>query len=274
MPLSLNNRELMELLEYFYVLTGIRIALFDESYNEIASYPADGTSFCSYMRQRRCFDAKCRESDSFSFKKCNKTKSLSIYKCHAGLIEATAPLTENGTIIGYIMFGQITDSRDKSALTARVMRLYRDDGIEEKIKKIKYKSNRQILAAAKILDACTSYIQLKEMVKPSRVQLISRIDRYIDENLDKALSVETLCREFSISRTRLYSAVKAYAPDGIAALIKQKRLAKARTLVKSTDMPTADIAYAVGFNDYNYFLRVFRREFGISPKKLRQAEKS
>ena len=116
MPSFFYNNNLPELMENFYTLTGIRIVLFDSEFNEILSFPSNEVSFCSLLRTDKKFDALCKESDKFSFEKCRKTHSLCIYKCHAGLIEATAPIMQNNAIIGYIMFGQITDIKDKDSV--------------------------------------------------------------------------------------------------------------------------------------------------------------
>ena len=110
------NNDLPELMENFYTLTGIQIVLFDSEFNEILSFPSNEVSFCSLLRTDKKFDALCKESDKFSFEKCRKTHSLCLYKCHAGLIEATAPIMQNNAIIGYIMFGQITDIKDKDSV--------------------------------------------------------------------------------------------------------------------------------------------------------------
>jgi len=273
MSLKFKNTELHDLLKNFYILTGIRIILFDVNYNQILSYPGEEIPFCTYMRQFDKFNEKCCKSDRLSFEKCKKTQSLTLYKCHAGLIEATAPITDNGTIIGYIMFGQIADNKNKdefaSSLT-EICKAYTNTAeIFPKIKKIKYKSNKQLIAASKILEACTSYILLKEMVKPIRKQLFNKIDEYISCHLADDISVDTLCSEFAISRTRLYELMKQYIDGGIASYIKKKRLSEAKKLLKTTDISITEIAYSVGFSDYNYFLRVFKKEYGISPKKLR-----
>src|SRR5206468_1652427 len=46
----------------------------------------------------------------------------------------------------------------------------------------------------------------------------------------------------------------------------QIRLERARDLLKSTPMPIAEIARDAGFPDANYFARIFRRTFGVSPR--------
>lgn len=274
MPSFFYNNDLPELMENFYTLTGIRIVLFDSEFNEILSFPSNEVSFCSLLRTDKKFDALCKESDKFSFEKCRKTHSLCIYKCHAGLIEATAPIMQNNAIIGYIMFGQITDIKDKDAVYNFADNLCQkyplSVTIPNKLKKIKYKSSKQIIATSKILDACTSYIMLKEMIKAQNEQLIEMISNYVDIHMHERIYVEDICRALDISRTQLYEETKQYTNGGIASFIKIKRLNKAKELVTGTSMSVSEISDKTGFSDYNYFLRVFKKHYGISPKKMRK----
>jgi len=254
----------------FYTLTGMRIALFDEGYNEIFAHPDGCIPFCSHMRQNPDFYKLCRESDICSFEQCKKTHSFTMYKCHAGLIECTAPFIEIGTIIGYIMFGQVSDSADIAWFPETMSALYPEAEVREKISKIKIKKTNQLLAASKILETCTSYILAKEMIKPSRISLFTQIDEFISKNLSEKLNSGILCRKFNISRTRLYEVMNPYAKGGVACYIKEKRLAKAKELLKNTDMTVTEISDATGFSDYNYFLRNFKKKFGIPAKKYRK----
>lgn len=272
MSLFFHDTELKSLMEDFFMLSGMRIVLFDENFNELTAYPTNREYFCSCMRENEDFDKKCRECDEQAFIKCRQMKSLYIYKCHAGLVEAIAPITENSRIIGYMVFGQITDDKNKTEITTKIEMLLKEYKIKSDlktlIKKIKYRNNRQILAASKIMDACTGYIQLKEIVHPSGKQLIKPIESFIDTHIDEEITINRLCDEFNISRTRLYDIMHEYIDGGIAAFIRKKRLQHAKQLLKNNDMTIAEISDAVGFSDYNYFLRVFKKEFGISPKKF------
>lgn len=275
MTLLFQDEQLKELMQDFYILTGIKIVFFDSEYNELISYPLDKKTFCMYMRENKEFDKKCRHCDEEACRKCTKTKKLEIYKCHASLTEAVAPVTEGEKIIGYIMLGQVTENNKKEDVLAQMKALCEEYGIknvsEKSIQKIKYKTTKQILAASKILDSFTSYIQLKGMVKFLEKPLILKIENYIDEHISEDITPEKICSEFKIGRTQLYHLVSQNANLPIAKLIKQKRLEKAKVLLKNTDMKISDIASAVGFSDYNYFLRVFKKEFGISTKKFKQA---
>jgi len=274
MSLKFDTKELTDLMKNFNTLTGIRIVLFDEKYNEIFAYPTDCSPFCHCMRKNSEFYEKCCQSDKISFETCKKTGSLTMYKCHAGLIEATSPILNNGSIIGYIMFGQVSDSKDKEMFLKSLLKLSEnylaDTDSKELVKKVKFKSQKQLIAASKILEACTSYILLKEIIKPSRNHLFCEIDKYITDHLDEEINISLLCQKFNISRTRLYALCNQYISTGISSYIKTKRLNKAKELLSSTEMSVANISNAVGFSDYNYFLKSFKKHFGISTKVVRK----
>ena len=102
---------------------------------------------------------------------------------------------------------------------------------------------------------------------------IDEIEKFVDAHLSEDLSVERLCSEFAVSRSRLYDYVGQSISGGIASFVKQKRLLAAKKLVEQTDLPLAEIAYKTGFADYGYFLRVFKRQFGISPGNVRKTLK-
>ena len=165
MSLKFNTDELTDLMKNFYTLTGIRIVLFDEKYNEIFAYPAECSPFCHHMRKDPNFYTMCCQSDKISFETCKKSGCLTMYTCHAGLIEATYPIRNDGSIIGYIMFGQVSDSKEKEIFRQNLLELSKkyseNTEIDELVKKVKFKTQKQLVAASKILEACTSYILLK-----------------------------------------------------------------------------------------------------------------
>lgn len=278
MSLLIHETELLELMQDFYTLTGIRIILFDEHYKELLSYPPKEKTFCFCLREHPEFDKKCRASDEYSFRQCQKTNQIYIFKCHAGLNEATAPIMENGHILGYMMFGQITDNKNKEEFFEQMAALCHDYGIDRDlghpIRKIKYRSEGQIRAAARLLDAYVHYVRLKELVRPTGQSLIDSIERFVESHMREDLSVERICREFDISRTRLYETLRPYTKGGIASFIKHKRLEYAKHLIRNTELSIPEIADAAGFSDYNYFLRLFKQEYGISSRKMRMQEKS
>lgn len=82
---------------------------------------------------------------------------------------------------------------------------------------------------------------------------------------DPELDVSLLERELGLSNTQLYRKLKALTGKGGNEFIRHVRLQRAAHLLKAGDRQVAEVAYDVGFNDPNYFNRVFRKEFGMSP---------
>ena len=69
---------------------------------------------------------------------------------------------------------------------------------------------------------------------------------------------------------KLYDSANEYLGQGIAEHIKSLRIKEARRLLKETNLAVHEIADKVGFNDYNYFCRVFKKEVGMPAKQYRK----
>lgn len=277
--LNLNNQLLKELMQDFYILTGIKIVIFDGEYNEILSYPESHCNFCALMHSIEATRSKCIQSNERSFQKCKRTTKLEIYHCHAGLVEATAPLIDNGAVIGYIMFGQISDLENKQDIEEHLKTVLEEYGIPyvettDVLYQITRKDSQQILAAAKILEACTFYVLLKDMISLQRQNFMKNLNTFLMEHLSEDLSIERLMKEFHISRNKLYDSTSIYLGTGIAEHIKSLRIREAKRLLKETDLKVMQISDKVGFTDYNYFCRVFKAETGLPAKQYRKLHRN
>lgn len=278
LSLNLNKESLLSLMKDYYELTKTKIAVFDINGNKLLGYPhPDDCYFCSLIKRNKKGKIKCKQSDKASFENVKKSKQLVIYHCHAGLVEASFPLISEDTVIGYIMFGQITDIQNKEELKKHLNKVLKNLNIKNTNKndiyKIKYRSESQIKAAAKLLEACTFYVLLKDYVSIEKESFIGKINKYIDLHIDKEISISDLCDFFNISKSNLYIKFNEYNSLGIAEYIKQRRIEKARLLLKKTDYKIIEISEKVGFNDYNYFCRVFKKINKISAKKYREINK-
>lgn len=277
MTLTLNKDLLLSFFKDFHTLTGIKIALFTESGKELLSYPENHCPFCEYIRSSHDGNRNCEISNENAFKRCQTTKKLEIYHCHAGLIETVAPLIDNGVIIGYIMFGQITDNPNEDRLCEslqNVLLKYQNtkNDFSTVLTHISYKSTEQIHATAKILEACTFYVLYSNMISLRSENFIKNLNQFLLSHLAEDLSVNRLTTEFNISKNKLYDTCANYLSTGIAEHIKNLRITEAKRLLRETDLTVYEIADRVGFNDYNYFCRIFKKETGMPAKKYRMSK--
>ncbi len=93
---------------------------------------------------------------------------------------------------------------------------------------------------------------------------------YINLHLaDPELDSEKVEREVGMSTTQLHRKLKALAGKSASDLIRMLRLQRAVHLLEAGGMQVSEVAYAVGFSDPNYFIRVFRKEYGCPPGEYR-----
>lgn len=96
-----------------------------------------------------------------------------------------------------------------------------------------------------------------------------QICEYIQANYMEDLTLEEISKRFYLSPTYLSALFKKQAGLGISQYIEQLRIDRAKALLQEDTLPISDIALFIGYNDPNYFGKVFRKYTGISPSKYR-----
>ncbi len=99
----------------------------------------------------------------------------------------------------------------------------------------------------------------------------ARLMRHIDGNLAASHDAAGLAKRIGVSRSALYRAVKPFG--GVAALVRERRLAEARRALADPADPRSvgRIGAAVGLPELAQFSRQFRRRYGYPPSSLRRA---
>ena len=109
-----------------------------------------------------------------------------------------------------------------------------------------------------------------DAVKPvySRDAVISEVVAYIRENYRTNITLSQLAEMHFISPEHLSRSFKKETNFGFNEFITLVRLHQAESLLENRgNMSIAEVAYACGFNDSNYFSDKFKRAYGMSPLK-------
>lgn len=253
----------------------MRIVVFDDSFLEIASYPNHHSTYCRILRQSAAANEKCSLCDREACEISKKQKKTITYRCHAGMTEAVTPIQYENIVVGYVMLGQIleTDNYEKSwkEILPYINQLdINCDELRSAYFKKKRFLNETIIAASKIMQACSGYLYLSKMIVLKDDNLAKKIDIYINSNLSKDLDVQTLCDRFSISKTRLYDIASHSYGTGIADHIRELRMKLAQQMLTDSDKKISEVAESCGFTDYNYFTKVFKKINGLTPREYRK----
>ena len=269
MSLIIDNEKLTKLLTSLYNLIHVRIVVFDENFNEVFAIPKQYSAFCESINSIPRIRAACDHCAEIMCRKCAACDSLIVDTCHMGLTEVVTPLHENGAIIGYLMYGQFTSRSDSKAFIETVTANGKKYGIptenfERNLRLVQYKDDDEITSISEIISTFAMYIYLENIISCKKDGMAFRILDYIDNNLDKDLSSNALCEVFSVSRSSLYKLLSPYLISGIAEHILNRRIDRAKHLLKHTKESIETIAAMTGFLDVSYFKRVFKTRVGLS----------
>lgn len=282
MKLNYNEKELYQLLQDFHDLTKLTLTLYDPEGEWIFSYPTKENCFCNCIKTSPEGAALCEASDRASFEAAKTSGECVIYKCHAGLIEATAPIVSDGFTIGYLMMGQVANAASPEQLQSLIehalhkyhLNEAENDSWKQYAAATPCISDTQIHAAARIMEACISSILYKKLISIEKQQFEQNINTYILNHLTEDLSVDRLCEHLHLSRRKLYEYSEEFLHCSIAKYIKKMRLQHAQTLLSETNLPISTISEQCGFSDYNYFCRIFKQENGMSARSYRAAQQT
>ncbi len=268
--------KLNSLLKDFYNLTQIRITVFDDRFQELASYPEHIAPFCRIIRTDAAGYKQCKRCDEEACKRAAKQRSLYTYRCHAGLTECITPLYLGNIIVGYLLFGHVFayESHEKGwNVIKEKCRNYKIDMniLQTECFSMPLHPESYITSASHILEAVASYLCLERMAYLRQQELPVRIDNYIREHFTEEINALRICTACNIGKTQLYQIAKQTYGVGIAELIRNLRIKKAKQLLQDTDLSLAEIASQCGFKDYNYFITVFKKAVGMPPKSYQQS---
>jgi CheY-like chemotaxis protein/two-component sensor histidine kinase len=102
-------------------------------------------------------------------------------------------------------------------------------------------------------------------------QFLKKLITVVTDRMDDPdLGVVHLCQAARLSNTQVNRKLKALTGRTPSQFIRFIRLERAAELLKTTENNISEVAYSVGFNDPNYFTRVFSEEFGFSPRGARK----
>lgn len=97
-------------------------------------------------------------------------------------------------------------------------------------------------------------------------EMLSKLTQIVEDNLDnKEFSVSFLAAQIGISRSGLFSKIKALTGKTPNELVMTIRLRKAAGLLASHRHLINEVAYMVGFSSPSYFSKCFQKQFGVKP---------
>lgn len=104
-----------------------------------------------------------------------------------------------------------------------------------------------------------------EPVHRLSVRALARVHAFIEEHLHGPIDLQALADVANVSRFHFARLFRGSMGMSAMAYIEQKRMRRARDLIRSRHLNVAQVALAVGYEDQSYFSRRFRLVVGVAP---------
>ena len=118
-----------------------------------------------------------------------------------------------------------------------------------------------------ILLDCLKTESISQISSRDRIQLAMR---YISDHYNEDISINDLADHYEMSPNYFSSIFKQETGQSAINYITEIRMKKAKEFLQTTGDSVVDIAKRVGYEDSQYFFRVFKKYVGITPLKYRE----
>lgn len=105
---------------------------------------------------------------------------------------------------------------------------------------------------------------------PSSGHLIQEVCTYLSANYQNPLDPTELCQRFHVSKYHLCHLFKKQTGMNMSQYLNKMRLQQARYLVLHSNYSITEIASRVGLDNPSYFSKIFKKQTGNSPTRLRR----
>jgi YesN/AraC family two-component response regulator len=141
-----------------------------------------------------------------------------------------------------------------------------NDGIIEKIK-----SCHSIYMLKSVVEDYLKSLIIFQQKKLDEVthQAIDKVKAYIGQHYTENISLEQIADQMHFNPNYMGHLFKQKYGIGFKEYIISMRINKAKQLLSKTNLKVYEVAEKSGYCDVPYFIKIFKKETGISPNKFR-----
>lgn len=99
--------------------------------------------------------------------------------------------------------------------------------------------------------------------------LVGRVITLISYDLTADLSLKTIAAALNVNASYLSSAFKKECGETLTDYVRRKRLETAANILAHSDKQVQAIAEECGILDVNYFIKLFKKQYGLTPTQYR-----
>ena len=111
---------------------------------------------------------------------------------------------------------------------------------------------------------------ITERKKPSfGHQTVNKVILYINDEIEKNLTVEDIAIHFAISTSHLSRIFREHTGVTLVEYLNVRKVEECQYFLRTTNKPISDISNSFHFCNQSYFTRIFKKYTGLTPKQYR-----
>ena len=111
---------------------------------------------------------------------------------------------------------------------------------------------------------------LYEVKKQKKNPVILKVVEYLEEGLSQDISLESAASFANVNPFYLSKLFREETGETFVNYVTDRRLEKGKGLLSSTALSIKEITAEIGYNDQNYFSKLFKAKYGVSPTDFRK----
>lgn len=100
--------------------------------------------------------------------------------------------------------------------------------------------------------------------------VVRQVKAYIDGHISEEFNTDFLAKQVYVSTAYLFYAFKKEEGRTLNDYITDTRLFYAKELLKDKDISVTRVAISVGYSNYSYFTKVFKKKYGMTPSQYQR----
>ena len=103
---------------------------------------------------------------------------------------------------------------------------------------------------------------------------VRKIKSFIYQNAHKKITVDDISKHVFLSKIYCENIFKRTTGQTLVTFINNEKVRLAKEYLMTPETPLVKVSEQLGFTDYNYFSRLFKKVVGISPLQFREKQKN
>lgn len=133
---------------------------------------------------------------------------------------------------------------------------------------------KELFVNLKINEDCEEEINKDTIIFSESESIINPSIEYIEKSLNENITLEKMANLCNLSTCYFSKLFKREMGVNFTVYVNEKKVGKAKEMLENTNMPILNISLDLGFEDCGYFIRVFKKYEGVTPKKYREIIKT